>query len=82
MTQTLYAHMNKIKFKKKKKTCTCITLKVLSLDLHCALSHVLFGFSLAFLRPMYEVLSQLCFLKPMLKFSVQTFYQPLFSIFP
>jgi hypothetical protein len=31
---------------------------------------------------MYEVLSQLCFLKPMLKFSVQTFYQPLFSIFP
>jgi hypothetical protein len=23
---------------------------------------------------MYEVLSQLCFLKPMLKFSVQTFY--------
>jgi hypothetical protein len=31
---------------------------------------------------MYEVLSQLCFLKPILKFSVQTFYQPLFSIFP
>jgi hypothetical protein len=31
---------------------------------------------------MDEVLSQLCFLKPMLKFSVQTFYQPLFSIFP
>jgi hypothetical protein len=31
---------------------------------------------------MYEVLSQLCFLKPVLKFSVQIFYQPLFSIFP
>jgi hypothetical protein len=31
---------------------------------------------------MYEVLSQLCSLKPMLKFSVLIFYQPLFSIFP
>jgi hypothetical protein len=31
---------------------------------------------------MYEILSQLCCLKPMLKFSVQTFYQHLFSIFP
>jgi hypothetical protein len=31
---------------------------------------------------MYEVLSQLCFRKPILKFSVQTFYQLLFSIFP
>jgi hypothetical protein len=30
---------------------------------------------------MYEVLSQLCFLKPMLTFPMQTFYQPLFSIF-
>jgi hypothetical protein len=60
----------------------CTTLKVLSLDLHGALSRVLFGFSLAFLRPLYDVLSQLCFLKPMLKFSVQTFYQPLFSTFP
>jgi hypothetical protein len=51
-------------------------LRSWSLDLQCALSLVLFGFSLAlaFLRPMYEVLSQLCFLKPMLKFSVQTFY--------
>jgi hypothetical protein len=61
-------------------TCTCIALKVWSLDLHCALPRgVLFGFSLAlaFLRPMYEVISQLCFLKPMLKFSVQTFNQPL-----
>jgi hypothetical protein len=31
---------------------------------------------------MYEVLSQLCFLKSVLKFSVQTFNQPLFSNFP
>jgi hypothetical protein len=63
-------------------TCINVTLKVSILRL--ALSRVLLGFSvaLAFLGPMYEVLSQLCFLRPMLKFSVQAFYQPLFSIFP
>jgi hypothetical protein len=42
----------------------------------------MFSLALAFLRPMIEVLSQLCFLNPMLKFIVQTFYQPVFSIFP
>jgi hypothetical protein len=41
------------------------------------LSHVLFGFSLAS-KAYVKVLSQLSFLRPMLKFSVQIFYQPLF----
>jgi hypothetical protein len=42
----------------------------------------MFSLALAFLRPKYEVLSQLCFLKPTLKFSEQIFYQSLFNIFP
>jgi hypothetical protein len=54
-------------------------LRSRSLDFYCALPHVLFGFTFP---EAYVWRSQLCFLKLMLKFSVQTFYQPLFSIFP